>query len=186
MARIEDAKIVIIASDGFEQSELVEPKKQLEQAGAAVHVATPDGADIKGWDGDDWGDTTKADMAISDVDIDQYDAMVLPGGQINPDVLRVNEDAMSRIEAFGKSGKPLAAICHAPWLLIEAGLVRGKRLTSFKSIRTDLKNAGADAVDEQVAKDGNLITSRNPDDLDAFCKAVIDAVNADDTRKDAA
>lgn len=186
MARIENAKIVILASDGFEQSELVEPKKQLERAGATVHVATPDGADIKGWDGDDWGDTTKADMAITDVDIDTYDAMVLPGGQINPDVLRTNQDAVSRIRSFGQSGKPLAAICHAPWLLIEAGLANGKRLTSYTSIRTDLKNAGADAVDEPVAKDGNLITSRNPDDLDAFCQAIVDAVNSGDTRVDAA
>ncbi|MBJ3762796.1 type 1 glutamine amidotransferase [Maribius pontilimi] len=178
MPTIDGAKIIILASDGFEQSELTEPKKQLEAAGATVHVATPDGADIKGWDVTDWGDTVKADKAIADVDIDDYHAMVLPGGQINPDVLRVNEDAVGRIKAFGDSGKPLAAICHAPWLLIEAGLVAGKRLTSYKSIRTDLANAGATAVDEPVAQDANLITSRNPDDLDAFCQAIIDAVNS--------
>lgn len=121
-------------------------------------------------------------MKIADVTLSDYDAMVLPGGQINPDVLRTNEDAVGKIRDFAGTGKPLAAICHAPWLLIEADLVRGKRLTSYHSIRTDLKNAGAEAVDEQVAQDGNLITSRNPDDLDAFCRAIIDAVTASSSK----
>ncbi|WOI55296.1 type 1 glutamine amidotransferase domain-containing protein [Palleronia sp. LCG004] len=176
MPDIGTAKIIIMASDGFEQVELTTPKEQLEKAGATVHVATPDGGEITGWYFDRWGDKIPGDLKISDVNLGDYDAMVLPGGQINPDVLRTDETAVAKIRDFAATGKPLAAICHAPWLLIEADLVRGKRLTSYHSIRTDLKNAGADVVDEQVAIDGNLITSRNPDDLDAFCKAVIDAV----------
>jgi len=182
MANIANTRIVIVATDGFEQVELTEPQKQLADAGAAVHIATPDGSDIKGWDKDHWGDTTTADMKIEDIDVAAYDAMVLPGGQINPDVLRAKADVVQKIKDFAATGKPLAAICHAPWLLIEADLVRGKRLTSFTSIRTDLKNAGADAVDEQVATDGNLITSRNPGDLDAFCAAITEAV-ANNARK---
>ena len=177
MPSIDNTKIVIVASDGFEQVELTTPQKQLRDAGATIHVATPDGGPIKGWYFDKWGDETIGDLKIEDIDVAAYDAMVLPGGQINPDVLRANAGAVQKIKDFAATGKPLAAICHAPWLLIEADLVRGKRLTSFKSIRTDLKNAGAEAVDEQVAQDGNLITSRNPDDLDAFCKAIVDAVS---------
>ncbi|SEN87077.1 type 1 glutamine amidotransferase domain-containing protein [Palleronia pelagia] len=186
MPKIDTAKILIIASDGFEQSELMEPKKQLSEAGATVHVATPDGDAITGWDETDWGEKVAADVKISETDISDYDAVVLPGGQINPDVLRLNEDAVARIRDFGMSGKPLAAICHAPWLLIEAGLVKGKRLTAYPSIRTDLRNAGAEVVDETVAQDGNLITSRNPGDLDAFCRAIIEAVEAGDARDHAA
>ncbi len=176
MPSISDAKILIIATSGFEQSELVEPRDQLSSAGATVHVASPDGNDIKGWDGDDWGDTVKVDLAFDKVDAAQYDALVLPGGQINPDILRTMPEIVAFVRDFAHSGKPLAAICHAPWLLIEAGVVEGKRLTSYNSIRTDLANAGAEVVDEEVARDGNLITSRNPGDLDAFCKAIIEAV----------
>ncbi len=186
MPSIDNAKIIIIASDGFEQVELTTPKQQLEEAGATVHVATPDGNDITGWYFDKWGDKTAADLKIADVSIQDYDAMVLPGGQINPDVLRADETAVGKIRDFAGTGKPLAAICHAPWLLIEADLVRGKRLTSFKSIRTDLRNAGAEPVEQAVAIDGNLITSRNPDDLDAFCKAIIDAVESGALASDAA
>lgn len=176
MPSIDRAKILIIASDGSEQSELMQPRDDLAKAGAIVHVATPDGSDIRGWDKTDWGETVPADIQITAAQIDQYDALVLPGGQINPDTLRADADVVQKIADFAATGKPVAAICHAPWLLIEAGLVRGKRLTSFKSIRTDLRNAGADVVDEDVAQDGNLITSRNPGDLDAFSKAIIAAV----------
>lgn len=182
MPSIDNAKIVIVATDGFEQAELTTPQKQLTEAGATVHVATPDGSDIKGWDKDHWGEETKADLKIEDIDVATYDAMVLPGGQINPDVLRADAGAVQKIKDFAATGKPLAAICHAPWLLIEADLVRGKRLTSYNSIRTDLKNAGAEVVDEEVATDGNLITSRNPGDLDAFCKAITKAVSANRDR----
>ncbi len=186
MTKIDNAKIIILATDGFEQVELTTPQEKLREAGAEIHVASPDGENIAGWYFDKWGDETKVDMKIADVDVASYDAMVLPGGQINPDVLRTKPEAVSKIKDFAATGKPLAAICHAPWLLIEAGLVAGKRLTSFNSIRTDLKNAGAEAVDEEVAIDGNLITSRNPDDLPAFVDAIVDAVARDRDARNAA
>lgn len=176
MTRIPDARILIMASDGFEQSELMVPQKKLAQEGAAVHVASPDGSAIKGWDGDDWGTTVQADASIEDIGASDYDALVLPGGQINPDTLRVNGTALALIKAFAKAGKPIAAVCHAPWLLIEAGLIAGRRATSYKSIRTDVANAGATWVDESVVVDSGLITSRNPDDLGDFCEAIIQAV----------
>ena len=171
-----NAKILIVAADGFEQSELLVPHDMLRQRHATVHVATPDGAAIRGWNEDDWGETVEADLAIADVSVNDYDAVVLPGGQINPDTLRVNEDAVALIRAFGRAGKPVAAICHAPWLLIEAGLAKGRTLTAFASIRTDLRNAGATVVDREVAVDGNVITSRSPEDLKAFVDAIIEAV----------
>lgn len=169
-------KILIIASDGFEQSELEVPRDKLREAGATVHVATPDGESIKGWDETDWGDTAEADLKIADAKADDYDAVVLPGGQINPDVLRTKDEALELIKAFDSAGKPIAAICHAPWLLVETGIAKGKRMTSYTSIRTDLKNAGAEVVDEEVVIDGNIVTSRNPGDLDAFVGAVSDLV----------
>ena len=176
MPSIDNAKILIVATNGFEQAELVQPRDNLAKAGATVHVASPDGGEIRGWDKTDWGETVQVDMKIADAKIDDYDALVLPGGQINPDTLRADADVVRKIADFAATGKPVAAICHAPWLLIEAGLVSGKRLTSFKSMRTDLKNAGAEVVDEEVAQDGNVITSRNPGDVDAFSKAIVAAV----------
>jgi protease I len=169
-------RILIMATDGFEQSELEVPLERLQDAGADIDIASIEMGDITGWDEDEWGDEIEVDLKISDVDIANYDALVLPGGQINPDLLRVNEDAISLIRDFAATGKPVAAICHAPWLLIEAGLANGRRLTSYKSIRTDVANAGAIVVDEAVVVDGNLITSRCPDDLTAFCDAIIEAL----------
>lgn len=169
-------RILIMATDGFEQSELEQPLERLQDAGADIDIASIEMGDITGWDEDDWGDEIEVDLKFSDVDIANYDALVLPGGQINPDLLRVNEDAISLIRDFAATGKPVAAVCHAPWLLIEAGLAKGRRMTGYKSIRTDIANAGADVVDEAVVVDGNIITSRCPDDLPAFCDAIIEAL----------
>ncbi|NNU16922.1 type 1 glutamine amidotransferase [Parvularcula sp. ZS-1/3] len=176
MTKIEDAKILIVASDGFEQSELTGPKSQLSSRGAAVHVASPDGESIRGWDQGDWGETVSADMPISQANADDYDAIVLPGGQINPDNLRSNKEALDLIQRFNQQGKPVAAICHAPWLLAETGIAKGRTMTSWESIRTDLRNAGATVVDQEVVRDGNIITSRQPGDIDAFVGEITEAV----------
>merc|ERR1711974_338632 len=136
--------------------------------GATVHVATLDGKAIKGWDKDDWGNTVEADLKISDVKVDDYIALVLPGGQINPDLLRVEKDAVQLVHDFVTNDKIVAAICHAPWLLIEAGVIKGRAATSYASIATDVKNAGAHYEDSEVVVDQGIITSRSPEDLDAF------------------
>lgn len=169
-------RILIVATDGFEQSELEVPLHRLDEAGAKVDIASLDEGEITGWDEDDWGDDVEVDLTIADAKASDYDALVLPGGQINPDLLRVEDSAISLIRDFAKAGKPIAAICHAPWLLIEAGLAKGRRMTSYKSIRADVANAGADVVDEPVVVDGAIITSRCPDDLPAFCDAIIAAL----------
>lgn len=174
--KLASCRILIMATDGFEQSELEVPLERLQDAGADVELASLKAGEITGWDEDDWGDEIEVDLLIKDVNVDNYDALVLPGGQINPDLLRVEEDALSVIRDFVSAGKPVAAICHAPWLLIEAGIAKGRRMTSYKSIRTDVTNAGADVVDEAVVIDGNIITSRCPDDLPAFCDAIIAAL----------
>lgn len=172
MPTLSDLRIAILATNGFEQSELVKPKEALEEAGATVHVVSPESGSIKGWDQDDWGDSVDVDVTLADAASGDYHALVLPGGQINPDLLRVNDDALSFIKAFADAGKPIGAICHAPWLIIEAGLATDRHMTSYKSIRTDLKNAGAKVLDEEVVVcphgDFTLVTSRNPDDLPAF------------------
>lgn len=169
-------RILIMAADGFKQSELEVPLERLQDAGAEVEIASIKMGDITGWDEGDWGDEIEVDLKIADVDIEDYAALILPGGQINPDLLRAEDAAISLIRNFAATGKPVAAICHAPWLLIEAGLAQGRRMTSFKSIRTDVKNAGATVMDEAVVVDGNVITSRSPDDLPEFCDAIIQAV----------
>lgn len=169
--------VLILATDGFEQAELTKPKANLEKAGIETTVVSLESGEIKGWDQDDWGDSVTVDKTLDEVSsCEGYDALLLPGGQINPDLLRVEDRAVALVKDFAKAGKPIAAICHAPWLLIEADLVQGKTATCYTSIRTDLKNAGANVVDQEVAIDGNLITSRNPDDIPAFSKALIEAV----------
>lgn len=174
---LDSTTVAILATDGFEQVELTEPKKALEGAGATVHVVSPESGQIKGWDKDDWGKSVDVDRTLSEADPADYDALVLPGGQINPDKLRIDGDALEFIRSFASAGKPIAAICHAPWLLVETGLADGRTMTSYKSIRTDLKNAGANVVDREVARDTDgpfpLVTSRNPDDIPAFNEAII-------------
>ena len=172
MSKLDGKKIAILASDGFEQSELQQPLDALRKAGATVEVITPDGKPIRGWKDKNWGDTVQADRALADADAAGYDALVLPGGVINPDTLRRNAEAVAFIQAVGKAGKPVAAICHGPWLLVESGLAKGHKVTSWPSIRTDLVNAGADWQDAEVVVDGNLITSRKPDDIPAFNAAI--------------
>lgn len=180
--QLEGKKIAILATDGFEQVELTEPKKNLEAAGAKVTVLSikpgegGKAGEIKGWDKTDWGKTVKVDGLVYDAKTDEFDALVLPGGQINPDKLRMDQDAVAFVRAFAESGKTVAAICHGSWTLIEADVVRGKTMTSWPSVHTDLKNAGARWVDKEVVVDGNLITSRKPEDIPAFSEAIVQAV----------
>ncbi|MBD3665097.1 type 1 glutamine amidotransferase domain-containing protein [Sulfitobacter aestuariivivens] len=186
MTDITNSRILILSTHGFEQSELEHPRDALKSKGATVHIATPDGEDITGWDGDNWGDKATADMKLADVDVADYDALVLPGGQINPDILRTNEDAVALIKSFATKGKPIAAICHAPWLLIEAGIIERRKATSYGSIQTDMKNAGAHWEDSAVVVDNGIITSRSPEDLDAFVAKIVEEVEEGAHHREAA
>ncbi len=168
MHNLSGKRIAILATNGFEQSELMEPRRRLAEAGADISVVSPETGQIRGWNKSDWGESVAVDVPLSNARVEEYDALILPGGQINPDLLRVNEDAVGFVREFFESGKPLAAICRAPWLLIEAGVVNGRRLTSYRSIRTDVRNAGGKSSDDPVVVEEGLITSRHPGDLDAF------------------
>jgi protease I len=169
-------RIMILATDGFEQSELEKPKENLEQAGFETVVIAPHGGEIKGWQHTDWGTPVQVDMTLDQADAADFDALVLPGGVMNPDKLRQEAKAVQLVRDFNDAGKTVAAICHGPWLLVEADIVRGKKVTSWPSVRTDLANAGAEVKDAECVEDGNLITSRKPDDIPAFSDAVIKAV----------
>jgi protease I len=171
-------RVLIIATDGFEQSELIEPKKLLETAGYETVVASPSSGKIKGWNHGEWGQSITVDADIEEVSESEFHALLLPGGQMNPDILRMDQRVIELIEDFDSAGKPIAAICHAPWLLIEAEIVDGRTVTGWPSIHTDLENAGAEVVDQEVAIDGNLITSRKPEDIPAFTQALIDALES--------
>jgi len=170
-------RVLILAADGFEQSELMDPKKALEDAGFETFVVSIEPGSIKGWKDKNWGDSVAVEATLDEVSADDFDALLLPGGQMNPDILRMNDDAVDLINDFDDAGKIIAAICHAPWLMAEADILDGRTVTSWPSIRTDLANAGADVVDEEVVVDGNFITSRMPDDIPAFSKALIDALS---------
>ncbi|KUF10459.1 type 1 glutamine amidotransferase domain-containing protein [Pseudoponticoccus marisrubri] len=176
MPSIAESKILIISTHGFEQSELEFPRDQLRAKGAEVHVATLDGKAIKGWEGSDWGREAEADLKVADADPTQYDALVIPGGQINPDLLRVEDSVIALVRAFAKEGKVIAAVCHGPWVLIEADIVAGREMTAYPSIRTDLKNAGARVMDEPVIADSGIVTSRNPNDLKDFVSKIVEEV----------
>jgi protease I len=170
-------RVAILATDGFEQSELLKPRQALKDAGFEVDVVSLRAGEIRGWDKKDWGDSIAVDAELSNASADQYDALLLPGGVINPDKLRMESKAVAFVKAFDDAGKLVAAICHGPWMLIESGAANGRELTSWPSLRTDLTNAGARWKDEEVVLDENLITSRNPDDIPAFSKAIIKALN---------
>lgn len=173
---INEAKILILASDGFEYSELIKPRDTLLDKGAKVTLAAPGLEPITGESGGERKGEITPDMTLDQPDASDYDALLLPGGQRNPDNLRIEEDAINLVKAFARQGKPIAAICHAPWLLVEADIVDGITATSWPSVRTDLRNAGANVVDQEVAVDNNIITSRNPDDIPAFTEALIEAI----------
>ncbi|MFP4339974.1 MAG: type 1 glutamine amidotransferase domain-containing protein [Cyclobacteriaceae bacterium] len=175
MGQLDNKRIAILVANGFEQVELTGPKEALEKAGADVHIVSIEKEKVRGWNHTDWGDEFQVDVPIDQADAQDFDGLVLPGGQMNPDFLRVNEKAIQFIKNFDSQDKPIGAICHGPWSLIEAGLVLNKRMTSYHSIKTDLKNAGADWVDEEVVIDDGLITSRKPDDIPAFNEAIISA-----------
>ena len=176
MPAINDAKILLIATHGFEQSELEFPRDQLRAKGATLHVATLDGNAAKGWEGSDWGREAEADKKISECSVEDYDALVIPGGQINPDLLRVDEDVLELVNAFHDQGKVIAAVCHAPWVLIEAGILKGRDATSYSSIKTDVMNAGANWQDAEVVADNGIVTSRKPDDLKAFVSKIVEEI----------
>ena len=167
-------KIAVVATDGFEQIELVKPVEALKAAGADVEIVAPKAGTIQGFKHHDKADTTKVDRTIAEATAGDYDGLLLPGGVINPDALRIEPDAIAFIRAFTDAGKPVAAICHGPWTLINAEAVKGRRLTSWPSLQLDLENAGATWVDEEVVVDDGLVTSRNPDDLPAFCAKMLE------------
>jgi len=177
-------RVLILATDGFEQSELMGPRENLQKAGIETVIASLEDGEIRGWKEKDWGESVKVDLTVGEVGVGDYDALLLPGGQINPDILRMNEKAVAIVREFDAAGKPIAAICHAPWLLAEAGIVEGRTVTSWPSIRTDLRNAGAEVVDREVVTDGNFVTSRCPDDIPAFSEALIERLQSD--QRDAA
>ncbi|HET6229851.1 MAG TPA: type 1 glutamine amidotransferase domain-containing protein [Longimicrobiaceae bacterium] len=174
MKKLEGKKVAILVTDGFEQVEMTEPRKALEEAGAETQIVSPKSGKVKGWQHTEWGDEFAVDVALSGARAEDYDALLLPGGVMNPDYLRMDADAVKLARAFYDAGKPIAAICHGPWLLVEADVVRGRKVTSWPSLHTDLANAGASWVDQEVVTDKGLVTSRKPEDIPAFNKKMIE------------
>ena len=171
---LQGLRVAILATDGFEQVELIEPRKALDEAGAITTIVAPHGGKIKAWDEDDWGKSVKVDLEVERASPAQFDALFVPGGVLNPDQLRMNQAAVSFARSFFDFDKPVASICHGPQLLVETGALRGRRMTSYSSVKTDMKNAGAEWVDEPTVVDGNLLTSRNPGDIPAFNQAMLE------------
>ncbi len=173
---LKNKKVAILIADGFEQEEMTRPRQALDEAGAQTQIVSPASGTVKGWNHKEWGDEFQVDVPLDQADPSQYDALMLPGGVMNPDKLRTMPQAVQFVRAFFEQGKPVAAICHAPWMLAEAGVARNRKLTSWPSLHTDLKNAGAEWVDQEVVVDNELVTSRKPDDIPAFNRAVIAAL----------
>jgi protease I len=171
---LKDRKVAILVANGFEQVELLEPRKALDQAGAKTFVVSPEKNTVRGWNFTEWGQDVAVDVALDSANSKDYEALMLPGGVMNPDTLRMNQAAVRFVKAFFEEGKPVAAICHAPWMLVEADVVRGRKITSYYSIRTDVRNAGGDWQDQEVVVDNGLVTSRKPDDIPAFNRKMIE------------
>jgi protease I len=176
MSALKGKKVAIVVTDGFEESEFTQPKEALEKAGAEAVVISLKAGKIKAWAKTDWGGSYAVDKTIDQVNADDYDGLVLPGGVMNPDKLRMNSEVVKFTASFMEEGKPVAAICHGPWTLVETGLLHGRTVTSYPSIKTDLVNAGANWVDREVVVDKGLVTSRNPGDLPAFCKKMVEEI----------
>jgi len=176
MKNLNKKTVAILATNGFEESELIEPKKALQQAGADVHIVSLESGEIKGWADGNWSNSYKVDKTLDQVKQSDYNALMLPGGVINPDLLRKDDKAVQFIRSFFENHKPVAAICHAPWLLAEAGVLKGRKITSYDSIKTDIINAGAQWIDQEVVVDQGLVTSRNPNDLPAFNRKLVEEV----------
>lgn len=174
MPNLSNLTIAILTEEGFEQIELTSPREALEKAGVTVHIISPKKVEVKAWNETDWGTRVKVDKQLSDANPDDYDGLMLPGGVMNPDKLRVNEEAVEFVKHFLETGKPIAAICHGPQTMIETGLLEGRRMTSYPAIKSDLINAGVDWVDEEVVTDHGLVTSRSPKDLPAFNKKMLE------------
>jgi protease I len=174
MANIKGLKVAILVEDGFEQVELVEPRKALDQAGAETKIVSPRKEKVRAWNLTNWGEPLHVDVPLDQAQPSNFDALLLPGGVMNPDALRMQPKAVAFVKAFFDAGKPVAVICHGPWTIIEADAARGRRIASWPSLKTDLKNAGAEWVDQAVVVDGNLVSSRKPDDIPAFNSKVID------------
>ena len=179
-------RVAILATDGFEQAELIEPRKALDEAGAETRVVSPKADRVRGWKSKEWGDEVRVDTPLDQAKAEDFDALLLPGGVMNPDSLRMAPKAVAFAKAFFDVGKPVAAICHGPWTVIEAGAARGRQMTSWPSLKTDLKNAGANWVDKEVVVDQKLVTSRKPDDIPAFNREMIQLFKAASTRRHAA
>jgi deglycase len=175
-------RVAILATDGFEQSELLEPRRALVEAGARTDVVSLKSGNIKGWNHTEWGETVAVDKTVDSVDAKNYDALLLPGGVMNPDKLRMDPKAVAFVKAIFDAKKPVAAICHGPWTLIEAGAVKGRTLTSWPSLKTDIQNAGGNWIDQEAVVDGNLVTSRNPKDIPAFNRALAKLLAAAQSR----